>query len=182
MPIVELLNHSQSGAHYVIDQGIKIGGIFKEEVLVNYQRGIDPFHFLRNYRFSSPTTVILSCDVEIKVSKALSIKISRFDGLSEIKENKKIPKVECQDKLIKISYLEISNKTNPTEPKNFFNALLQPYAIKSEVINSMFSGLVSHNYQVLTALIKECKSSPSEMSNQILQTAQDVIQTIDEER
>lgn len=182
MPIIELLNHSNHGTNFLIDQGIKITGVFKDEILVNYHNSLDPFHFLKNYRFSSPATTILSCDVEIKVSDTLSIKISRFDQLSETKKNIKMPKVEQQGNLIKISYLEISNKTHPTKPKNCFNELLQPYAIKSEVINSLFSGLVSHNYQILTALIKECELSPSEMSNQILQTAQDVVQTIDGER
>ena len=182
MPIIELLNHSNHGTHFLIDQGIKITGVFKDEILVNYHNSLDAFHFLKNYRFSSPATTILSCDVEIKVSDTLSIKISRFDQLSEIKNNTKMPKVEQQGHLIKISYLEISNKTHPTEPKNCFNELLRPFAIKPEVINLVFSGLVSHNHQILTELIKECKLNPSEMSNQILQTAQDVIQSIDGKR
>lgn len=182
MPIIELLNHSNHGSNFLIDQGIKITGVFKDEILVNYHNSLDPFHFLKSYRFSSPATTILSCDVEIKVSDTLSLKISRFDQLSEIKKNTKMPKVEQQGHLIKISYLEISNKTHPTKPKNCFNELLQPFAIKSEIINSLFSGLVSHNHQILTKLIKECKVNPSEMSNQILQTAQDVIQSIEGNR
>jgi len=179
MPIIELLNHSKHGTNYVIDQGIKIGGIFKDEILVNYQSGLDPFHFLKNYRFSSPVTVVLSCDVEIKVSEALSIKISRFDGFSEIKKNKKIPKVEQQGKLIKISYLEIGNKINLIDPKNCFNELLKPYTIKPGVINSVFEGLIDHNDKILTELVKQCKLSPTGLSNQILQTAQDVLQALD---
>jgi len=179
MPIIELVNHSNHGANYVVVQGVKIGGIFKDEILVNYQSSLDPFHFLKNYRFSSPTTAILSCDVEIKVSDALSIKISRFDGFSEIKKNKKIPKVEQQDELIKISYLEISNKTNSTEPKYSFSKLLQPYGIRPEVINSVFEGLISHNHKILTELVKQCKLSPTRLSIQILQTAQDTLQALD---
>jgi len=182
MPIIELLNHSHHGANFLIDRGIKITGIFKDEILVNYHNGLDPFHFLKNYRFFSPSTTTLSCDVEIKVSDTLSIKISRFDQLSDFKKNRKIPRVEQGRNLIKISYLEISNKTNPTQPKDCFHELLQPYAIKSEVINSVFSGLVRHNHRVLTELIKECTLSPTEMNNQILRTAQDVIQTIDWKR
>jgi|688.fasta_scaffold203580_2 hypothetical protein len=182
MPIIELLNHSNHGTHFLIDQGIKITGVFKDEILVRYHNSLDPFHFLKNYRFPSPATTILSCDVEIKVSGTLSIQISRFDQLSEIKKNIKMPKVERLGNLIKISYLEISNKTHPTEPKNCLNTLLQPYSIKAEVINSLFSGLVSHNHRVLTELIKQCKLSPSEMSHQILQIAQDVIQTFNRER
>jgi hypothetical protein len=182
MPIIELLNHSHHGANFLIDRGIKVTGIFKDEILVNYHNSLDPFHFLKNYRFFSPSSTTLSCDVEIKVSDVLSIKISRLDELSDIKKNRKIPRVEQGRNLIKISYLEISNKTNPTQAKDCFNELLQPYAIKSEVINSVFSGLVRHNHQVLTELIKECTLSPTEMNNQILRTAQDVIQTIDWKR
>jgi hypothetical protein len=179
MPIIELLNHSHHGANFLIDRGIKITGFFKDEILVNYHNSLDSFHFLKNYRFFSPTTTTISCDVEIKVSDTLSIKISRFDQLSEITSNTKIPKVERQDNLIKISYLEISNKTNPNEPKNCFNALLQPYAIKSEVINSVFEGLIDHNHKILTELVKQCNLSPAGLSNQILHTAQDVLQALD---
>ena len=179
MPIIELANHSNHGANFVIDQGIKIGGIFKDEVLVSYQSGLDPFHFLKNYRFSSPATVVLSCDVEIKVSEALSIKISRFDGFSEIKKNKKIPKVEQQDGLIKISYLEIGNKTKSAEPKHSFSELLQPYTLRPEVINAVFEGLISHNHKIFTELVKQCKQSPTRLSNQILEIAQDALQALD---
>ena len=181
MPIIELLNHSHHGANFLIDRGITIAGVFKDEIFVNYHNRLDPFHFLKNYHFFSPTTTAISCDVEIKVSDVLYIKISRFDHLSEVRMNRKMPQVEQVGNLIKISFLEISNKINPSEPKDIFNELLQPYAIKPEVINSLFSGLVRHNHQILTKLIKECEISPSEMSNQILRTAQEVIKSIDGE-
>jgi hypothetical protein len=68
---------------------------------------------------------------------------------------------------------------HPTKPQSCFSELLQPFSIKSEIINSLFSGLVSRNHQILTELIKECKVNPSKMSNQILQTAQVVVPSID---
>lgn len=178
MPIIELLNHSNRGANFLIDKGIKIEGGFKDEILVNYHSHLDPFHFLKNYRFVSTSTSIISCNVEIKMSDSLSIKISRLDRLNEIKQDKKIPKVERDGDLVKISYVEISNQTHPDKPKHLFSELLRPYAIKSEVINSVFEGLLNHNRKVLEALMKECELSPSKISNQILQTAQNVIQAL----
>lgn len=66
MSILDLINYSPSGTSYTADNGVKVEGIFKSEVLTCYHGNFDAFHFYKNYRIAA-SNIVLSCDVKIKV-------------------------------------------------------------------------------------------------------------------
>ena len=158
MPIAELINHSPVGSQYIIQKGVKLTGIFRNEVFASYHSNIDAFHFFINYHFPSLTKSALSCNVVINIPNHGSLHISRMDQLAEFKGNTRFPKVTKKNTELHISFLEIANKNTPLLPRKTFISLMSLYGIPKTIATGIFDGLLEHNRQVLIDFIKECKN------------------------
>ena len=157
MPILELVNHSQDGIPYGIDQGVTLKGSFKNEIFARYHKALDDFHFLRNYQTVSEANTILSCDVTIKVPKVGILKITRLDNLTDAKYGTASPQIVKNNPEICISFLEIANRKEALAPRKVFITRMQELAISPELSNAIFDGLIEHNIQMREKLIQACK-------------------------
>jgi hypothetical protein len=157
MPIIEMINHSSNGNNYIIEDGIKFNGNFKDELFANYNCNIDMFHFYRNYHFVSPTNYLLSCDVSFDFPSIGRVFISRFDNILNQEDSLKTPQFKKSNNQLSISFVELSNKQGNARP--IFVKLMQSNNISSTKANEIFDGLIEHNKQVLDAFLAECNKS-----------------------
>jgi len=167
MPILELINHSNSGKEYIADEGVTVEGIFKDEVLTCYHGNFDAFHFFKNYHFTSNSSVVLSCDVKIDVPKIGIINISRFDSEIEVKDEIVIPKITKKNSEIQISFLDLSNGKTGSNPREIFITRMAEFNINKTTSNTIFDGLIDHNRKALSSLINECNLIKSSIAKQI---------------
>jgi hypothetical protein len=178
MPIMELINHSEQGKPYIADNGVKIEGIFKAEVLAKYHGNFDAFHFFKNYRFVSASDTVLSCDVKIGHPEIGLINISRFDRDIETKDGQVIPKIIRKRSEIRISFLEIANEKSMVSSKQKFIEQMRDFEISTAELSNMFNGLVAHNIKVREDLIAECKLCLYKMARDLESIAQSQINTL----
>ena len=157
MPIIDMINHSPQGNNFIVDNGIKFEGNFKDEIFANYNCNIDMFHFYRNYHFVSPTNYLLSCDVSFDFPSIGRVFISRFDNILNQKDSLKTPQFKKSNNQLSISFVELSNKQGNARP--IFVKLMQSNNISSTKANEIFDGLIEHNKQVLDAFLAECNKS-----------------------
>jgi len=167
MPIIELINHSNSGKEFIVDQGVTVEGIFQDEVLTCYHGNLDAFHFFKNYHFASNSTLVLSCDVKIDVPKLGVINISRFDSEIEVKDGIVIPKITKKNSEIQISFLDLSNGKKGSNPREIFITRMAEFNINKTTSNTIFDGLIDHNRKALSSLINECNLINSSIAKQI---------------
>ena len=156
MPIAELINHAPVGTQYIIERGVKLTGLFKNEVLASYHSNIDGFHFFINYHFPSLTKSALSCNVVINIPDHGSLHISRQDQLVEFRGKNRFPSVTKKNTEIHLSFLEIANKNSPALPRKTFISIMNVHNIPKNIATEIFDGLQEHNRQVLIDFIREC--------------------------
>jgi hypothetical protein len=166
MPIIELINHSHNGKPYLADDGVKLEGTFKGEVLACYHGSFDALHFFRIYHFNSESTTVLSCDVKIEVPKVGLINISRFNALVDIKDGVVTPKMTKKKSEIKIDFLELVNNINKPSPREIFINGMQQFDISSLVADQIFDGLIMHNRKAYTDFLSECRLSNNKVAKE----------------
>lgn len=158
MPMLELVNHSDEGAPYVVMQdGVSLSGIFDDEVVARYRRHMDAFHFFFNYHFAKPSRTTLSCDVHIDIPRSRSLRISRLDGLSEARKGYRVPQIIASKNEIHLSFVELVNLDEPNHPRQVFLELLMEQGIPISSVNQIFDGLLEHNREVLQDFLKACE-------------------------
>jgi hypothetical protein len=156
-PIIEMINHSPNGNNYIIQDGVKFNGNFKDEIFANYNCNIDMFHFYRNYQFVSPTNYLLSCDVSFDFPSIGRVFISRFDNILNKDGSLKLPQVKKTKDQLSISFVELFNKEGNT--REIFYELMKAHDISSTKANEIFDGLIEHNKQVLNSFLEACNKS-----------------------
>jgi hypothetical protein len=157
MPMLELANHSDEGAPYVVMQdGVSLSGKFDDEVVARYRHHMDAFHFFFNYHFAKPSRTTLSCDVKIDIPGFRSLRISRLDGLSEARKAYRVPQVSTSKNEIHLSFVELVNLDEPNLPRQVFLELLMEQGIPMSSVNQIFDGLLGHNREVLQDFLKAC--------------------------
>jgi len=167
MPILDLINHSPTGIVYTADNGVSVQGRFDAEVLTCYHGSFDAFHFYKNYRIAAPSSVVLSCDVKVKVPNIGLINISRFDSILEKISDVIIPKILKKDTEIRISFLRLTDKTTNATAKQVFAEQMQKFNIPLTIADQIFDGLIEHNRQTLTELLNECKTCNSKIAREL---------------
>ena len=171
MPIFDLINHSPKGNSYIVDSGVMFEGIFKDELLANYHRNLDAFHFYRNYGVPSESSLILSCDVKIEIPDFTIIKISRLDNTISSENGLLKPKITAIDSEIHISFLEISDKTGSELPRKNFIEQMQKFNIPKAELIKIFDGLIDHNIKMRKDLIAQSKYCLYKIARDIEQIA-----------
>ncbi len=160
MPVLELVNHSDEGAPYVVMQdGVSLSGTFNDEVMARYRHHMDAFHFFFNYHFAKPSRMTLSCDVRIDMPPFGSLRISRLDGLSEVRKGFRVPQVSTNKNEIHLSFVELVNLDAPKLPRQVFLELLTEQGIPISSVNQIFDGLLGHNRQVLQDFLVTCEGA-----------------------
>ncbi len=160
MPMLELANHSDEGAPYVVMQdGVSLSGTFDDEVVARYRHHMDAFHFFFNYHFAKPSRTTLSCDVNIDIPGFRSLRISRLDGLSEARKAYRVPQVSTSKNEIHLSFVELVNLDEPNLPRKIFLELLMEQGIPMSSANQIFDGLLGHNREVLQDFLKACEGA-----------------------
>jgi len=160
MPMVELANHSDEGAPYVVMQdGVSLSGTFDDEVVSRYRHHMDAFHFFFNYHFAKPSRTTLSCDVRIYIPHFRSLRISRLDGLSEARKGYRVPQISTNKNEIHLSFVELVNLDEPNLPRQIFLELLMEQGIPISSVNQIFDGLLGHNRKVLQDFLKACEGA-----------------------
>ena len=171
MPIFDLINHSSKGNSYILNNGLRFEGVFKDELLANYHRNFDAFHFYRNYGVPTESSTILSCDVNIEIPDIAIIKISRLDNLISSENALLEPRIKVIDSEIHISFLEISDKTGSELPRKNFIEQMQKFNILQAELNKIFDGLIDHNIKVRKDLIAQSKNCLYKVARDIEQIA-----------
>lgn len=171
MPIFDLINHSPKGNSYIVDSGVMFEGIFKDELLANYHRNLDAFHFYRNYGVPSESSTILSCDVKIEIPDIAIIKISRLDNAISSENGFTKPRASKNGAEIHISFLEISNKTGSELPRKDFIEQMQKFNIPQAELIKIFDGLIDHNIKMRKDLIAQSKYCLYKIAKDIEQIA-----------
>lgn len=157
MPVMELINHADEGAPYVIKQdGVSLSGTFEDEVLARYHQRMDAFHFFFNYHFATPSRSTLSCDVLIDVPGFKALRIARLDGLSEVRRGLRLPQVSTNKDEIQLSFVEIANLDKPALPRQVFGEVLMVQGLPISTADQLFDGLLEHNRQVLHDFLAAC--------------------------
>lgn len=160
MPVLELINHANDGAPYVIEQdGVSLSGIFQDEVVARYTRQVDAFHFFFNYHFAARSRSALSCSVKIDVPGFRALRISRLDGLSEVRNGIRGPQIRLCGDEIHLSFVELVNLDEPPLPRQKFLELLVGQGMAPLSVHQLFDGLLGHNRQVLQDLLDACESA-----------------------
>lgn len=163
MPVLELINHASDGSPYVMDQGLSLSGTFQDEVFARYRRHMDAFHFFFNYHFASPCRSTLSCGVTIDLPRVGTLRISRFDGLAEVKNGVRVPKLVASQGEIHLPFLELVNEDEPALPRRVFLDLMASQGLPASSAHQLFDGLLAHNRQVLNDFIKACDGTEGEI-------------------
>lgn len=160
MPVLELANHSDEGSPYIVMQdGVGLSGTFDNEVLARYRRNMDAFHFFFNYHFAKPGRTTLSCDVRIDMPSFGSLRISRLDGLFDVRKGFRVPQVSLGKNEIHLSFVELVNLDAPNLPRQFFLELLAEQGIPISSLNQIFDGLLEHNRKVLHDFLAACEGA-----------------------
>lgn len=158
MPVLELINHASSGEPYVIsDDGVSLTGTFDDEVISCYRKSMDAFHFFFNYHFAAPSRSTLSCDVQIDVPGFRSLRVCRMDGSSELKRGVHMPRVMSGKDEVCLSFVELVNLDKPSLPRQVFVELLGDQGMPITRSHELFSGLITHNRQVLSDFLSACE-------------------------
>ncbi|RFO96617.1 hypothetical protein DIC66_11355 [Rhodoferax lacus] len=168
MPVLELINHADTGAPYgVSPEGVSLSGRFAGEVLACYRQHLDAFHFFFNYHFAAPSRSALSCEVRIGLDATTTLQVSRWDGLSELREGARVPQVRTRKNEIQLSYVELVNQDAPALPRQVFVALLSEQGLPSNRAHALFDGLLAHNRQVLQDFLAACEAAPGPLTAQL---------------
>jgi hypothetical protein len=178
MPMVELINHAPDGLPYLVDDGVTVTGVVKDEILARYHSHLDSFHFFINYHFATPSHTALSCEVTVEVPAVGTLTIARNDHLADILDTIRIPKINRDRARMNLSFVEISNKHNPSQPRKTFVSLMATQDVPDAVSHALFDGLIEHNRQVLKELIQACRCHPSAMAKSLEKVASFQLTTI----
>ncbi len=171
MPIAELINHAPDGLPYMLEDGVKVAGMVKDEILTSYHSHLDAFHFFINYHFATPANSALSCEVTVEVPGLGTLTIARMDDLADIRDTIRIPKITKNGDKTTLSFVEIANKNNPSQPRKTFTYLMATQHVPTAVAHTLFEGLAEHNRQVLKELIQACHHHPSAMTRSLEKVA-----------
>lgn len=171
MPIAELINHAPDGLPYVLEDGIKVVGVVKDEILTSYHSHLDAFHFFINYHFVTPANSALSCEVTVEVPDVGTLTIARMDHLADIQDKIRIPKITKSGARMNLSFVEIANKNNPSQPRKTFVHLMAAQYVSIPIAHALFDGIIEHNRQVLRELIQACHRHPSAMTSSLERAA-----------
>jgi hypothetical protein len=160
MPVLELINHAQEGAPYqVTREGVSLSGSFEGEVLARYRHHMDAFHFFFNYHFATPGRSALSCEVRVELPGFRSLRVSRWDGLCEVRSGVRMPQVCIRKDEIQLSFVELVNLDAPALPRQVFLELLLDQGLPASSVHALFNGLLGHNRQVLQDFLTACDSA-----------------------
>jgi hypothetical protein len=164
MPVLELINHAHDGAPYVVThEAVGLSGRFADEVLARYRQHMDAFHFFFNYHFATPCRSVLSCEVRIDLPLARSLRISRLDGLSEMRSGVHMPQLSTRKNEIHLSYVELVNLEAPALPRQVFLALLMAQGLSGSSAQELFDGLLQHNRQVLQDFLQASEGAEGQV-------------------
>jgi len=118
MPMVELVNHGANAAPYDCGDGIAVGGVFDDEVLVNYGAD-DCWGMALQYGFCDQRPHAYSLrlqfdfqDCRIQISRVL-VEVKSFNGFP-------LPIVRVADGTVHFSFLMLGNKGFPRVPRAVF--------------------------------------------------------------
>jgi hypothetical protein len=178
MPMVELINHAPDGLPYLVGDGVTVKGVVKDEILARYHSHLDSFHFFINYHFATPAPAALSCEVTVDVPAVGTLTIARNDHLADILGTIRIPKLTKDRAQMNLSFVEIANKTHPSQPRKTFASLMATQNVPEAVSQALFDGLIEHNRQVLKELIQACRCHPSAMAKSLEKVASFQLTTI----
>lgn len=164
MPVMELINYAGDGAPYVVMQdGVSLSGTFKDEVLARYRRSMDAFHFFFNYHFATPGRSTLSCEVTIEIPQFKTLRITRLDGLADLKKGVRWPQVRASKNEIHLSFVELINQDTPALPRQVFTELMSAQGLAASRAHQLFEGLQDHNRQVLQDFLAACEGAQGEV-------------------
>lgn len=160
MPVLELTNYASNGAPYVVmPDAVSLSGTFKHEVLARYRHSLDAFHFYFNYRFATPGRSTLSCEVTVDIPQFKPLRITRLDGLFDVKNGTRWPRVSTDKDEIQLSFVELVNLDAPTLPRHVFIELLSAQGLAISRADQLFDGLLDHNRQVLEDFLRACENA-----------------------
>jgi hypothetical protein len=160
MPVLELVNYASNGAPYVVMAGaVSLSGTFEHEVLARYRQSMDAFHFFFNYRFATPGRSTLSCEVTVDIPQFKPLRITRLDGLFDVKNGARWPRVSTNKDEIHLSFVELVNLDTPTLPRQVFIDLLSAQGLAISRADQLFDGLLDHNRQVLQDFLRACENA-----------------------
>lgn len=165
MPMAELINHAPDGLPYLVDKGVTVAGMVKDEILTCYHSHLDAFHFFLNYHFATPTNSALSCEVTVELPAVGTLSIARQDHLTDIQGTTRIPQISREGTRISLTFVEVANKQNPSWPRKIFADLMATQQVPASAAHTLFDGLLDHNRKVLGELIQACHCYPSAMAS-----------------
>jgi hypothetical protein len=164
MPVLELINYASDGAPYEVTQeGVSLAGTFENEVLARYRHSMDAFHFFFNYRFATPGRSTLSCEVTVDIPQFKPLRITRLDGLSDVQNGARWPRVSAKKDEIHLSFVELVNLDTPTLPRQVFIEILSAQGLAIDRADQLFDGLVDHNRQVLQDFLRACENATGQV-------------------
>ena len=160
MPVMELINYASDGAPYlVMPDGVSLSGAFENEVLARYRQSMDAFHFFFNYRFAAPGRSTLSCEVSVDIPQFKPLRITRLDGLFDVKNGARWPQVSASKDEIHLSFVELVNLDAPTLPRQVFIDLLSAQGLAISRAEQLFDGLLNHNRQIFQDFLQACENT-----------------------
>jgi len=164
MPVLELVNYASNGQPYVLmPDAVSLSGTFENEVLARYRQTMDAFHFFFNYGFATPGRSTLSCEVTVDIPKFKPLRITRLDGLFDVKNGTSQPRVSTNKGEIHLSFLELVNLDAPTLPRHVFIELLSAQGFATSRADQLFDGLLDHNRQVLQDFLRACENAEGQV-------------------
>jgi len=121
-PLLDLVNHEQSAAGYKITDGIAVGGIFADEVLVHYDAQ-DPFGMFMCYGFASPERLAFSLPLKSEGSRQLVI--GRDINFGAKRGEIAVPEFTIEHDRVVLSCLLLGYIKYPRIPKSTFLSIMR---------------------------------------------------------
>ena len=124
---------------------------------------MDAFPFFFNYRFAAPGRSTLSCEVTVDIPQFKPLRITRLDGLFDVKNGARWQRVSGSKDEILLSFVELVNLDAPTLPRQVFIDLLSAQGLAIRRADQLFDGLLDHNRQVLQDFLQTCENAEGQV-------------------
>lgn len=164
MPLVELLNHSPHAGPYDSLDGVKVGGSFEGEILVNYSSACDPLARFCTYGFTGPEPCAFSLPVRISLPEGQSLIVGLGYDKSVVRDGLALPEHDFKDGVWRLAHLKIGQKNAPRVPRTVLRRVLKDYPVS--LADEAYDRIRSGNLLALADLLELADGVPGDVAAQ----------------
>lgn len=165
MPIIELINHSPNARGYDVSSGIRVSGVFHNEIYVTYGPS-DPLHRYANYGFVCAENTAYSLQGRCR-NLAMTVTVNRNVNKAQGKNSIEmlLPVIEQSADGTTLSFLMLGSVFRPRVPRSVFRRIF-PH-LSHDQADELFQVIVGDNIKVLVDLLRVLDDDGSQMAHEL---------------